>query len=135
MRDMIRQYEPAAAEKPRPLRFTHGPTDITAYVLQRMLFSRVGNGRASGTLEVEEAVFDILDRVLARAYEAKRGSRDTVITREDREIADRARTVLIRLTTTHVTLAAIGRQTGVSVFHLSRIFRKVTGRTLAVLRS
>jgi len=100
-----------------------------------MLFSRVGNGRASGTLEVEEAVFDILDRVLARAYEAKRGSRDTVITREDREIADRARTVLIRLTTTHVTLAAIGRQTGVSVFHLSRIFRKVTGRTLAVPRS
>ncbi len=131
LRDMIRGYEPAAADRPRPLRFACGPTDSRAYALQRALFRRITTGRAADHLEVEEAVFDVLDRVLARAYESTRGSRDTVISRDEREIADRASAVLSRMTSTHATLATIARATGVSTFHLSRIFRKVTGRTLA----
>ena len=131
VRDMVRRYQPAAADKLRPLRFAHGPTDGNSYARQRMLLRRIASGRATGDLEVEEAVFDVLDRVLARAYDASPGSPDRIVTRAEREIADRASAVLSGMTSTRTTLAAIGRATGVSVFHLSRTFRKVTGRTLA----
>ena len=122
--------------RPPPIDFGHfgSRTELpiaATYARQRTLFRRITTGRASGNCEVEEAVFDVLDRVVARTYESRTAARDMVITREERDIADRAATVLSRMTSTHATLAAIARATGVSVFHLSRIFRKVTGRTLA----
>ena len=131
LRDIIRRYDPAAADGLRPFRFAHGITDSPTYARQRTLFRRITTGRTTGNCEVEEAVFDVLDRVVARTYESRTATRDMVITREERDIADRAATVLSRVTSTHATLATIARATGVSVFHLSRIFRKVTGRTLA----
>ena len=131
LRDVVREHDPAAADSPRPFRFAHGPTDTRAYALQRALFRALAAGRAREHLEVEETVFTVLDRVLARAYESRRGARVVRITREERDIADRANAVLGRMTSTHATLATIARATGVSVFHLSRVFRKVTGRTLA----
>jgi AraC-like DNA-binding protein len=130
-RDLIRRYDPAAADSRRPLRFTHGPTDSRAYALQRTLFRGIATGRVIVPLEIEETVFAVLDSVLARAYESRRSPRDTHITRDERDIADRATAVLNGMTSTRASLATIARNTGVSVFHLSRIFRKVTGRTLA----
>jgi AraC-like DNA-binding protein len=131
LRDVVREYDPAAADSPRPFRFAHGPTDTRAYVLQRALFRALAAGRPREHLEIEETVFTVLDRVLARAYESRRRSRVVRITREERDITDRAKAVLGRMTSTRATLATIARATAVSVFHLSRVFRKVTGRTHA----
>jgi AraC-like DNA-binding protein len=131
LRDAIRRYDPTAADRPRPLRFAYGPSDTRAYALQRMLFRRIATGRVSGVLEIEETVLDVLDRILACAYEVNRRARETPVTAEERDIADRAKVVLSGMTSTRAPLAAIARAAGVSAFHLSRIFRKVTGRTLA----
>ncbi len=131
LRDVVRRYDPVVAERPSPFRFTHGPTESHAYVVQRTLFHRLVSKEPPGELEVVEAVFDALDRVLSRAYQGQRAARQTAITRDEREIADRASAVVTGMTTGRVTFRTIGREAGVSLFHLSRVFRKVTGRTLA----
>lgn len=131
LRDVVRRYDPSAADAPCPFRFTHGPTDHGAYLAQRTLAGQMSRGCPVPSLQVEETVLDLLDRVLARAYRAQPPRQHRDNTSDEQEIADRASAVLSRMTSGHATLTAIGRATGVSAFHLSRIFRKVTGRTLA----
>jgi AraC-like DNA-binding protein len=130
-RDVVRRYDPAAAESRAPFRLTHGPTDDRAYLAQRQLVRRILAAQPVSTLAIEETVLELLDLSLARAYDARPGNRQRPVTRDEREIADRASAVLSRLSNSHATLTTISRTVGVSAFHLSRIFRKVTGRTLA----
>jgi AraC-like DNA-binding protein len=131
VRDVLRQYDPPAAEAPLPFRFTHAPTDSRAYLIQRALFSRVLSSNRPGELAVAETVLDVFDRVVARAYQQEKTIRARPVTRDEREIAERAGAVLSQITSGRTPLAAISRSAGVSMFHLSRVFRKVTGATLA----
>jgi AraC-like DNA-binding protein len=130
LRDIVRRYDPAAADGPQPFRRTHGPTDSHACAIQRALCRRIVLGQPVDALEVEEAVLEILDQVLACAHARRRPPMGPV-TRNEREMAERASSVLSQRTTTRPGLSVIARESGVSVFHLSRVFRKVTGRTLA----
>ncbi|HET9371769.1 MAG TPA: helix-turn-helix transcriptional regulator [Vicinamibacterales bacterium] len=130
VRDIVARHDPAAADARRPFRPAHGPTDRRAYAAQRLLSQRLSAEAFVEPLEVEERVLALLDASLSRVYGA-RGQADPFVTRNDRDIAERATAVLSRMTHRHVTLAGIGREAAVSVFHLSRIFRRVTGQTLA----
>jgi AraC-like DNA-binding protein len=131
LREVLRPYDPAAAESSAPFRFTHGPTDAGAYLVQRALVRRLESASPPDALEVAETVFAVVDRVVRRAAQAEAARHPRTITRQEREIADRAAAVLNSLTPGRATLSKISRETGVSPFHLSRTFRKVTGRTLA----
>ena len=130
LRELVRRHDPEAADRQRPFRVLYGPTDYQAYVRQRHLVHRIAAGTVTGPLEVEETVLDVLDRVIAGVVGVDRRA-DHVITRDERDIAERAAVVLSGMTSAHVSLRGIARAAGVSVFHLSRVFRKVTGRTLA----
>jgi AraC-like DNA-binding protein len=130
VRDVVRSHDPAAADCAQAFRFAHGPSDTRAYALQRALFHRIVTAYPVEDLEVEETVLALLECVVSQAL-GTRQAPVRCITRDERDIAHRAREVLAQMTTARTGLARIARETGVSVFHLSRVFRKVTGRTLA----
>ncbi|HET9368731.1 MAG TPA: helix-turn-helix transcriptional regulator [Vicinamibacterales bacterium] len=131
LRELLRRYDPAAAEVVSPFRFTHRPTDAAAYLAQRAVVRRLESGTAPDDLEVAEAVLHILDRVLRRACQVQSSGGSRAITRNELDIADRAAEALSRLPPGRATLPMISRAAGVSAFHLCRTFRKVTGQTLA----
>lgn len=115
-------------------RFTHGPTDPRSYAFQRMLTSRLERDRRrDDPLLVEEAVLRLVERVLENAYRARldtsTGTRSS--TRAvHRRLAQRARELLAARYREPLTLEQIAEHVACSPFHLSRVFRAVTGRTL-----
>jgi AraC-like DNA-binding protein len=131
LRDIVAGHDPTAADARLPLRRPYGPTDSRAYAAQRVLFHRLSTPVDVEPLEVEETVLAIVDASLARACARRGPAESRPVTRVEREIAERTNAILSRLTRQHITLAGISREVAVSVFHLSRIFRRVTGDTLA----
>jgi AraC-like DNA-binding protein len=130
VREIVARYDRTAADAREPFRLTHGPTDPRAYLSQRLLSGRLSAEEFVDPLEVEETVLTLLDASLSRAYNV-RSPADRPITPSDREIAERASAVVSQMSHRPVTLANISREAAVSVFHLCRIFRRVTGGTLA----
>jgi AraC-like DNA-binding protein len=126
LRHVVAAWDPRAAEEPRRiLRFDHGPSDAWAYLAQRSIYSFVRREPAPDPLFVEESVVNVLTRVIGLAYGASpvEGARPA-------EVVERAREVMARRFTTRLTLEALSREAGVSLFHLCRLFRARTGRTL-----
>lgn len=129
LRDLVKRHDPQALDGRYLLRLPSAATDTRAYADQRALFRYIRQGMP-GDIAVEEAALTIIDRILARAYGTARPAA-TCITRHEREVADRTRLVLDRIGGQRTSLVRISREVGVSVFHLCRIFHKVTGQTLA----
>jgi AraC family transcriptional regulator len=126
LREVIAAWDAAASEQPeRILPFDHGPSDASAYLAQRRIYSYVRNDSAPDPLFVEEAVVTILAHVVGLAY----GSPAPQPTRQA-DVVERTREAIARRFTTRVTLADLSRHTGSSLFHLCRLFRAGTGRTI-----
>jgi AraC-like DNA-binding protein len=130
VREIVARYDAVAADRRQPFRHTHGPTDSRAYVSQRVLFQRLSAEEFVEPLEVEETVMALLDASLSCVYGVP-APVDPPVSRNDRDIAERASAVISQMTHQRLTLAGISREAAVSVFHLSRVFRRVTGHTLA----
>jgi AraC-like DNA-binding protein len=126
VRDAVRLYDPRAADARRPLRWTHAPVSAHTYLQQRRLFNDVQRGRVDA-MRVEETVLGILDRVLAAAY--GRETRCT-LSHAHRDLVTDAQCEVDRRLMSEVTLQEIASRLGVSVFHLCRTFRAVTGHTI-----
>lgn len=129
LREAVAAYRPGAAESDTLFEFTHAPTDPWAYARQRVLVERLAAGSAD-PLEIEETVCRLLDRVLGCAYRAA-GAGPGPPDERELEIADRVALVLASSTARHLTLAEVARRAAVSVFHMCRIFRRVSGATIA----
>jgi AraC-like DNA-binding protein len=128
LRDVLRSRDPAAADdERRPIRFTHAPVPAGLYLAQRRLYRRVSGG-AADPLWCEEAIVDLTDRVLGAAYGAPAAA--IPADRRVRDLVHDAHWLLARHPTAPLGLAAIADAVGTSMFHLSRCFRLVTGRTL-----
>lgn len=127
-REAVALYDPRAAGSLRPFSFASAPTDPRAYSLQRQLF-RAMDMAAVDPLTIEESALAVLHRVVAAAYGHRRDPRP--YSRADREIAMRAAEILSRFKHRRVPLRLVSDSTGISPFHLARVFRRVTGRTLA----
>ncbi len=128
LRDIVERHDPQSLTDRCLLRLPWAATDARAYADQRALFRYIRRGM-QGELAIEETALSIVDRILARAYGTGRPA--TRITRHEREVAERTRLVLDRIGGQRTSLDRISRDVGVSVFHLCRIFQKVTGQTLA----
>ncbi len=126
--DLVERHDPRALEGRYPFRLACAATDTHAYAAQRALFRAVNDGVAD-ELALEEAVITIVERVLGTTSERSR--RASYISRHEREVAERTQRVLDRIGVQRASLVQISREVGVSVFHLCRIFHKVTGMTLA----
>jgi AraC-like DNA-binding protein len=116
----------------RPFGLTHLPADARLYLRQRTLVSRVRSGALRDPLEIEEEALQLLDDVLRRARHEPRHGRA-----ESREwsprrsaLAAEAAQALATRFAEPLSLGALARALGTSPFHLCRVFRARTGRSL-----
>jgi AraC family transcriptional regulator len=126
LRQVVAAWDRAAADEPeRILRFDHGPSDAGSYLAQRRVYSYVRREADADPLFVEESVVMLLTNVIALAYGTPppRSARHA-------DIVERAREVMARRFNTRITLAQLARETDASLFHLCRLFRAGTGRTV-----
>jgi AraC-like DNA-binding protein len=132
LRGLLEARDRRAADDPRrPIRYTHAPVDPDLYMMQRRVYRRAVHGSVD-RLWLEEAVVELTNRVFDAAYGTpappSAGGRT-------RELVHEARTLLAQTVTTPLALSDIANALGVSMFHLSRCFRAMTGHTLHEHRS
>jgi AraC family transcriptional regulator len=131
-RDVVRSFDPGVDGRPeRPFRFSRGVSDATTFLMQRRLFERVAAGGPVEALAVEEAVIGLLERVVASAYGVRRSGAPA----KQEDAIREAERILSRDWDRDVHLADVAREVGLSVYHLCRTFRRVTGKTLHQYRS
>jgi AraC-like DNA-binding protein len=133
LREALAAHDPVAAAEPERLfRFTSGPATTQTYVWQRKVFEHVVAHETPDFLFVEESVVGVLAQVLQDAY---RGAVDFRGPREHHGVVENARAHLSTTFSTGDSLSDVARAVGVSVFHLCRLFRKLSGVTLHQYRN
>lgn len=111
----------------KPFATQYAPVDRSLYLVQRSLFTRLEAGRID-QLDAEESIIRIVATVLGRAYTR---STDTITVNEAHaDLVERAKASLARNPFGRQSLNALARELGASPFHLCRVFRKQTGRTI-----
>jgi AraC-like DNA-binding protein len=100
-----------------------GRADARAFLLARRLASRLDDA-----LFVEETAAELIDRAI-RGPLGDSGRR--AVTRRDRtELAEAAKDLLLARLEQPLSLSALAGELHVSPYHLTRVFRERTGRTL-----
>jgi AraC-like DNA-binding protein len=111
----------------KPFSHIASPVDRRLYLAQRCFFARLYR-KAVNTLEAEETIIGLVTAVIARAYRSVAQSRPDAD--EHVDLAERAKASLSRNLCDRRTLADLSAELGVSPFHLCRVFREQTHRTL-----
>jgi len=111
----------------RPFNAEYAPIDRRLYVAQRSLFSKLESG-AIDPLNAEESIIRIVATVLAQACtEATKASLDN---EAHADLVERAKESVARNPFGSQSLNDLASELTVSPFHLCRVFRKRTGRTI-----
>lgn len=136
-REIAATFDPDAADPDRnPFRFECAPTSPALYLAQRRTMRRAVAGTADA-LRMEEEVVGIVAGVLAMAYQragaplARRASAE----RRRRELVERAKAELLRAMTENRSVSEIAHAVETSPYHLCRLFRAHTGRTMHEYRT
>jgi AraC family transcriptional regulator len=131
IRDVVCAFDPALESHPEhPFRFARGWSDGQTYLLQRRIFERAVTGFDGAALEIEESVVGLLERVVELAYTSCNPKQLLALSRRQRDIVHHVEHLLSEQWEQELTLQRIAREAGVSVYHLCRMFRRVTGTTL-----
>ena len=134
LRDALAAYDLRAADDgQRPIRFSFTRIDARTYLQQRRLFTEAARAPELDSLQIDEGVMGLLDRVLANAYGD--GPRRSAVSQSTSQLVHDVCALLGRRFAEPITLAKIARAVGVSVFHLCRTFRRVTGTTIHAYRT
>ncbi|MEC9372653.1 MAG: helix-turn-helix transcriptional regulator [Planctomycetota bacterium] len=134
--DAIRRFDPDVDQRGGDLfPFGDAPADARTYAAQRSLFHHVDASPEPDAMLVEEATAAILDRVVALAFEARgrkpgAGARRASTRRSRAESVLMARAILATRFDEPWTLETLGEEVAASPFHLARLFRAATGRTV-----
>lgn len=118
----------------RPFAREWTAVDSTLYLAQRTLFTRLARGGCD-PLEAEQSIVEIVAAVLKRAYATECIAHRPRADDAHRDLAQRARAILLATVNDRVTLAMLSSRLGVSGFHLCRVFREQTGMTLHEYRT
>lgn len=134
--DALARFDPTVADRPAaPFRVAIGATSSRTYLLQRLLHLRVSRRRDGSSLELEEAALALVGDVAAAACRWEGSTPPLRALRErHRDAVHSVRALLAFRLGEPVTLQDVGRAVGVSPFHLCRLFRAVTGTTIARYR-
>jgi AraC family transcriptional regulator len=136
LRDALGEYDARAADDDEhPIRFSFAPSDAGTYLLQREVFTAALGAKADHALAIEEAVLELLDRVLRSAYAHASRRRHDAAGRCASDLAHDACEVLGRRFAEPLALADIARDVGASLYHLCRAFRRTTGTTIHEYRN
>jgi len=131
--EVLAAHDPSVLEDPEhPFRLPFVPGEPKTYLLQRLVVRHVTEAERVDPLFVEETVLRVLDQVAASAARfqgmaPKPGLEDEA---GAAEVVDAMHAILGRRFREPLSLAELGRCSGYSVFHLSRIFRERSGLTL-----
>ena len=130
-RDIVRAFDPAAAESERPFQMQWARSSSSLYVRQRALQRRAARGELTA-LELDEVVTTIVAEALRDAYRhrALALTNGTRATARRRELVDAARSELQRTVRHNVSVHDIADAIGTTPFHLCRVFRADTGVTM-----
>jgi AraC-like DNA-binding protein len=101
-----------------------GPVDAPTFLLARRLARRLD----AGALPVEETAAELVQRALAAP--ARRSGRRPGTRRGRARLTEDAKDLLVARLDRPLSLGDIAQELHVSPFHLTRVFRECTGRTL-----
>src|SRR5262249_42685178 len=139
--EAVARQDPRAAARPESaFRFTHGPGDGGSYLRQRLAVHLAAGGGVADPLLVEETAVRVLSRLLRGAYRERgsaarvRASSEPALRPRHHDLVEAAQSVLADRFAEPLSLADLARAVGASVFHLCRLFRRVTGRSLHASR-
>ena len=133
LRDMVACFDPASADHPdRPLARTAVDAPPGLFLHQRRIFNHATAEAGADAFYVEEAVLDMFGAVLEAAY---RNGRAPVHELDEATIVARTRAHLGRTFLARESVADLAAAVRVSTFHLCKVFRRATGRTLHQYRT
>jgi AraC-like DNA-binding protein len=128
--DIVTSIAPSAADRPGgPFSWSRGPADAQVCFDERDFIRRLQSGGAIDDAAIEERIVWWL-AALARASCRDAEPRSGPLTRRTRHAVHDVERMLSRHWCESWALADLARGTGLSVFHLCRAFRRVTGRTI-----
>lgn len=129
--EAVRSFDAHVDDHPfEPFQFTHGPSDTTSYLLQRLVVDHILASPQRDTLFIEEAVMCILKRVVANHYRQRGMSPRKTSVSQELEVVDALQKVLAIRFEQNPSLEQIAAQLNYSPFHLCHIFRKHTGQSI-----
>jgi len=126
--DVFRDVARTGTVAPRGFAEIEGPSSTESYMLQHALLDRIAADPTPDALEIDEMGMALLDAALSPASPEE----DEITARRRRQHAtiQRVRALVLERLAEPMRLDAIARAAGLSPFHLCRVFRRVTGRTL-----
>ncbi len=134
-REIVGAFDARAAESDRPFRHAWAPTPAALYLRQRALVRRAEAGQLDAC-EAEEEAIAIVGEVLAVAHRASpRPASGARAAARRRELTEAARAEIYRTVTRNTPVHELAATLGTSPFHLCRVFRACTGRTMHGYRS
>ncbi len=116
----------------RPLSIRFGRVRPRTYVKQRLLLARVSQRPTPDPGWVVEQAVEILEEVLADAYEKPIASplRSSKASRRQRDCVEQVKRLLVRRFAGPISLKELAGSVETSVYHLCRVFRQHTGQTI-----
>ncbi len=111
----------------RPFAREYAPIDRSLYVAQRSLFTKLETGRID-QLDAEESIIRIVATVLGQTYTEATKAR--VDNEAHADLVERAKESIAGNPFGGESLNDLAIKVGVSPFHLCRVFRRHTGRTI-----
>jgi AraC family transcriptional regulator len=128
-----RQFDPTVDERwDNPFRYTHGPSDPQTYLLQRLAIQHIRRSKQPDTLFVEETMLAVLERVLRNTYQLKdeMPSKRPDTRQAHIDLVYAAKAYIATRFDEPITIDDIAQATHSSPFHLCRVFRQHTGKTI-----
>jgi AraC-like DNA-binding protein len=123
------EVDPAAADHPdRPFRASRVSSDSRLYLRQRLLLGRIERNELSAlgiAQEVSELIAAVLRRIPGRPRRPAARTRSA-----QRDLVEAAKAELARDPKGSLSLHELAGRVGASPYHLCRVFRAWTGRTL-----
>jgi len=126
LREMVARFDPGTANASDEL-FARGVVGASAelFLAQRRVFNHITQRPEPDVLFVEESVIGVLSAVVSCVYGGDQASREA-----DAAIAARVRAHVGRTFLLKESVGQLSAATGVSPFHLCRVFRRETGFTI-----
>ncbi|MFG0331676.1 MAG: helix-turn-helix transcriptional regulator [Phycisphaerales bacterium] len=139
LRDLLASHDPEAHDRAAHFRAGSIPLASDLVLLERQLIRLLARSHSIERLEVEEALIHFVDRALERQARAGGVAPDRRARRSTRaahaKIAERAQAFLAADPGARPGLDEIADAAHVSVSHLCRVFRRMTGSSLHAYQS
>jgi len=132
-REIAAALDPSVADRERPFRFEWAPSTARLYYRQREVLRAVERGELDACA-AEEAIIGVVASVVALAYGQPDFPRLRASARR-RALVDAARLEILRGLDENRSVRSLADSLGSSPFHLCRVFRAYTGRTMHEYRT